>query len=685
MKKINRVVALLLSFVMINFLAVTPKAEVNEDMKAVWISTVYNQDWPSVGARNNVSQQKQEFINILEDVKSLGLNTVIVQVRPKGDSLYKSNINPWSEVLTGTQGKDPGYDPLAFAIEEAHKRGIKVHAWLNPYRVTTSGTNLNSLAGNHFARNNPSMVFEYNNALYYNPGLPEVRQHIVNTVDEIVRNYNVDGIQFDDYFYPGNDINDADAYARYGNGLNIGDFRRKSVNQLVEAVNNKINSIDSSIDFGISPRGIWKNKSSDSTGSDTRGAQSYYDIYADTRTWIRNEWIDYVAPQIYWKIGYEVADYTKLVDWWSNEVNGTSVNLYIGHNVYTADVASEVDKQINLNTQYPNVKGSIFFRYSFIRDNFQGIRQKIQNSLTVPVISLAGSDRYGTAVKLSQSQFDKANTVVIVNGLAISDGLSATPLATYINSPILLTRSNLIPDVTKGEITRLNAKRAIIIGGNTVVDTNVESSLRNLGISTIERLGGSDRYSTSLQIAKYIDSNFYDVEKIVVSNGIGEADAMSIAAVAGRDRMPIILSEVNKLSDDVYSWLKNESLNSAYIIGGKTVLSDNVLNLVNGLTSSDISKNRLGGANRYDTNAIVIEKFYGPNLNKVYASKGLELVDALASGPIAALNNGMVVLCDVDLTINQKNIFSSKTANSIVEAGGGISRIAINSLKSALK
>ncbi|KLE14652.1 family 10 glycosylhydrolase [Clostridium sp. C8] len=685
MKKINRVVALLLSFVMINFLAVTPKAEVNEDMKAVWISTVYNQDWPSVGARNNVSQQKQEFINILEDVKSLGLNTVIVQVRPKGDSLYKSNINPWSEVLTGTQGKDPGYDPLAFAIEEAHKRGIKVHAWLNPYRVTTSGTNLNSLAGNHFARNNPSMVFEYNNALYYNPGLPEVRQHIVNTVDEIVRNYNVDGIQFDDYFYPGNDINDADAYARYGNGLNIGDFRRKSVNQLVEAVNNKINSIDSSIDFGISPRGIWKNKSSDSTGSDTRGAQSYYDIYADTRTWIRNEWIDYVAPQIYWKIGYEVADYTKLVDWWSNEVNGTSVNLYIGHNVYTADVASEVDKQINLNTQYPNVKGSIFFRYSFIRDNFQGIRQKIQNSLTVPVISLAGSDRYGTAVKLSQSQFDKANTVVIVNGLAISDGLSATPLATYINSPILLTRSNLIPDVTKGEITRLNAKRAIIIGGNTVVDTNVESSLRNLGISTIERLGGSDRYSTSLQIAKYIDSNFYDVEKIVVSNGIGEADAMSIAAVAGRDRMPIILSEVNKLSDDVYSWLKNESLNSAYIIGGKTVLSDNVLNLVNGLTSSDISKNRLGGANRYDTNAIVIEKFYGPNLNKVYASKGLELVDALASGPIAALNNGMVVLCDVDLTINQKNIFSSKTANSIVEVGGGISRIAINSLKSALK
>lgn len=684
-KRLKTLLAILLSFLMLNINLVKTEAATNEDMKAVWITTVYNKDWPSVSSRNNPEKQKQEFINILEDVKSLGLNTVIVQVRPKGDALYKSNINPWSEVLTGVQGKDPGYDPLAFAIEEAHKRGIQVHAWLNPYRITTSGTDINSLSANHFARKNPQTVMTDGSALYYNPGLPEVRQHVLDTVSEIVSNYNVDGIHFDDYFYPSGNVNDNDAFSKYGNGMNIGDFRRNSVNQLVKEVYNKIKSIDRNVEFGISPRGIWKNSSSDSSGSQTSGGQSYYDIFADTRTWIKNNWLDYVAPQVYWEIGNRAADYSKLIPWWSNEVNGTNVKLYIGQGIYKEEVAREIDKQIDLNRQYPNVRGSIFYTYSNIKSNTGGVRDKLVNSLTVPVVTLADSDRYGTAVKLSKSQFNKADTVVIVNGLAIADGLAATPLATYLNSPILLTRSNLIPDVTKNEIARLNAKKAIIIGGKTVVDSNVEASLRSLGISTIERLGGSDRYSTSLEIAKYIDSNLYDVENIVVSNGLGEADAMSIASVAGRDRMPIILSRADKLNDDIYGWLKAEGLNNAYIIGGPTVLSNNIVNLVNGITSSDISGNRLGGANRYDTNAMVIERFYGSNLNKVYASKGLVLVDALTAGPIAALNNGPVVLCNNDLTIAQKNILSVKNANSIVEAGGGISKTAINSLKSALK
>lgn len=685
MKKLKFFLVMLLGFVIVNINSVTTKAVTNEDMKAVWITTVYNKDWPSAESKNNPEKQKQEFINILEDVKNLGLNTVIVQVRPKGDALYKSNINPWSEVLTGVQGNDPGYDPLAFIIEEAHKRGIQVHAWLNPYRITTSGTDVNSLSANHFARKNPQTVITDGNALYYNPGLPEVRQHILDTVSEIVNNYNVDGIHFDDYFYPSANVNDQDAFARYGNGMNIGDFRRDSVNKLVQAVYAKIKEINGNVEFGISPRGIWKNSSSDSTGSQTNGAQSYYDIFADTRTWIKNNWLDYVAPQVYWEIGNTAADYSKLIPWWSNEVNGTNVKLYIGHGIYKETVAKEIDKQIEFNRQYPNVRGSIFYAYSDIKNNTGGVREKIVNSLTVPVVKLAGSDRYETAVKLSQSQFNKADTVVIVNGLAIADGLAATPLATYINSPILLTRSNLIPDVTKNEITRLNAKKAIIIGGNTVVDGNVEAALRNLGISTIERLGGSDRYATSLQIAKYVDSNLYDVENIVVSNGLGEADAMSIASVAGRDRMPIILSRADKLNDDIYNWLKSESLNNAYIIGGQTVLSNNIVNTINGITTSDISENRLGGANRYDTNAMVIEKFYGSNLNKVYASKGLVLVDALTAGPIAALNNGPVVLCNNDLTIAQKNVLGYKNANAIVEAGGGISSNAINSLKSALK
>ena len=161
-------------------------------MKGVWITTVYNQDWPSSSSKGNVEIQKSEFINILEDVMSLGIDTIVVQIRPKSDALYKSSINPWSDILTGVQGKDPGYDPLEFILEESHKRNIKVHGWLNPYRVTTSGTNLSVLSENNFARNNPQTVIKYNNAIFYNPGLPEVREYIVNTVAEIVRNYNID-------------------------------------------------------------------------------------------------------------------------------------------------------------------------------------------------------------------------------------------------------------------------------------------------------------------------------------------------------------------------------------------------------------------------------------------------------------------------------------------------------------
>lgn len=321
-------------------------------MKGVWITTVYNQDWPSSSSKGNVEIQKSEFINILEDVMSLGIDTIVVQIRPKSDALYKSSINPWSDILTGVQGKDPGYDPLEFILEESHKRNIKVHGWLNPYRVTTSGTNLSVLSANNFARNNPQTVIKYNNAIFYNPGLPEVREYIVNTVAEIVRNYNIDGIHFDDYFYPGENIDDNDAYRRYGNGVSLGDFRRRSVDEMVKACYEVIKSINGNIKFGISPRGIWKNKSSDVSGSDTSGSESYYDIYADTRTWIKNNWLNYVAPQVYWEIGNKVADYSKLIPWWANEVINTNVKLYIGQGIYKEAVARELLKQIELNKKY---------------------------------------------------------------------------------------------------------------------------------------------------------------------------------------------------------------------------------------------------------------------------------------------------------------------------------------------
>jgi len=201
----------------------------------------------------------------------------------------------------------------------------------------------------------------------------------------------------------------------------------------------------------------------------------------------------------------------------------------------------------------------------------------------------------------------------------------------------------------------------------------------------VERIGGKDRYETSLEIAKYIDKNCYEVSKVVISNGHGEADALSIASVAGRDKMAIVLVEKDTIPTKVYSWLQSESLQNAYIIGGTGVVSDNVLSKVNGITSGNITKNRLGGKDRYATNAMVIDKFYGSVVNKTYIAKGYELIDALAAGPVAALNGSPVVLSDDDLTTEQKTVLDKRFGNIIIRTGGGIADKAVNSLKSCIQ
>ncbi len=302
----------------------------------------------------------------------------------------------------------------------------------------------------------------------------------------------------------------------------------------------------------------------------------------------------------------------------------------------------------------------------------------------VQVNALIGTDRYDTAVRLSKGQFTTANTVMIANGGALADGLAATPLATFKKAPLLLTGASSLPEGTKGEIKRLGAKNAIIVGGATVVNDNVIKELKALGVTNVERIGGTDRYDTSLEIAKYIDENCYDVSKVVISNGLGQADALSIASVAGRDKMAIVLVEKDKVPAKVYSWLQGETLQNAYIIGGTTVVADSVLNKVNGITSENITKNRLGGKDRYATNAMVIDKFYGSVVNKTYIAKGLQLIDALAAGPVAALNGSPVVLSGADLTTEQKTVLDKRFGNIIIRTGGGIADKAVNSLKSCI-
>ncbi len=370
MKKLPYIMMILI-FATVSFTSIAWADTTPSDMQAVWMATVYNLDFPTV--KNDITAQKQEYIEKINNLKALGINTVVVQVRPKADALYKSQINPWSDVLTGIQGKDPGYDPLAFMIEEAHKRGMALHAWLNPYRVTTSGTDINKLSPNHPARLHPEWLIKWNNALYYNPELEGVKTHIVETVKEIVTNYDVDGIHFDDYFYPSNyplpSGEDKDGP--------VANSRREHVNDLIQRVSNAIKQINDEVSFGISPMGIWKNSTSDPTGSETKGNESYYTVFADTRTWIKNGWIDYVVPQIYWETGNKAADYETLVKWWSNEVRETGVDLYIGHGLYKDVVAKEIDTQLRIAQKYPLVKGSFYYGMKNLLANQAGSAEKI--------------------------------------------------------------------------------------------------------------------------------------------------------------------------------------------------------------------------------------------------------------------------------------------------------------------
>ncbi|WP_420828163.1 glycoside hydrolase family 10 protein [Cytobacillus citreus] len=365
------------------------------ELRAVWIATVANIDWPSKKGLS-IDKQKQEFVKLLDDVEKMGMNAVVVQIKPTADAFYPSKYGPWSEYLTGTQGKNPGYDPLAFMIEEAHKRNLEFHAWFNPYRITMNHTNIKRLAADHPARKHQNWIASYGGRLYYNPGIPEVKQFIIDGVLEVVKNYDIDAVHMDDYFYPykvkGKDFPDAAEFKKYGKGKfkTVGDWRRDNVNQLVRDLNKAIKKEKPYVKFGISPFGVWRNSANDSTGSKTAaGVTNYDDLYANTREWIRQGYIDYITPQIYWNISYKPAAYDILLDWWGKETSGKPVHLYIGQAAYKINndsssawkKAEEYPKQILLNRQYDTFMGSMHFSLKDLNRNPLGIKDRLSNDL----------------------------------------------------------------------------------------------------------------------------------------------------------------------------------------------------------------------------------------------------------------------------------------------------------------
>jgi len=379
---------LLASMAISTFSQTYPKRE----MRAFWIATVENIDWPSAKGLTT-DQQKAEMIELLDQVKAWNMNAVVFQIRPDADALYDSKLEPWSEWLSGKQGvaPDPYYDPLAFTVAECRKRGLDIHVWLNPYRAVQN-VEKSVPAPNHVANTHPEWMLTYGKKRYFDPGIPEVRNHVAHVVSDLVRRYDIDAIHFDDYFYPYREANqefpDQNSFAAYSNGFasdKKDDWRRNNVDLIIKQLHDSIKSIRPTVEFGISPFGVWKNNSTDPAGSATKaGVTNYDDLYADILLWQKEGWIDYVTPQLYWYIGKTVADYAILADWWSKNTYGCQ--LYIGQAPFLINEKSlepawqtpdEIIKQIKLNRSIPAISGSVFFSAKSLKKNPLGIKENL--------------------------------------------------------------------------------------------------------------------------------------------------------------------------------------------------------------------------------------------------------------------------------------------------------------------
>ncbi len=346
------------------------------EMRAVWVATVRNIDWPSK-AGLTVNEQKSELINLLNVHQENGMNAIVFQVRPACDALYNSKYEPWAQWITGKQGQapDPFYDPLKMIIEECHKRNMELHAWFNPYRAVTGYEDV-ILDSSHIAVTHPEMVLSYGKNKYLNPGLPETRDYVTKVVADVVSRYDIDAVHMDDYFYPykirGIDFPDEEAFQKYHGSFGTEEkenWRRNNVDLVIKQIQDTIKVLKPWVKFGISPFGVWRNKSTDPLGSDTRAKQTNYDdLYADILKWLREGWIDYVTPQAYWHIGFEIADHQKISEWW--DTNSYHKNLYIGLGVHRLNKKSkykewrsnkQIVRQIELSRSLPNVSGNFYF------------------------------------------------------------------------------------------------------------------------------------------------------------------------------------------------------------------------------------------------------------------------------------------------------------------------------------
>jgi uncharacterized lipoprotein YddW (UPF0748 family) len=413
------------------------------EFRAAWIATVDNIDWPSSKGLS-ADQQKAEFIRMLDLHQANGMNAVIMQIRPAADAFYPSPYEPWSEWLTGVQGMPPKpyYDPLAFMIEETHKRGMEFHAWCNPYRAKFNLAK-SSIAPTHVTRMRPEWFLDYGDKRYFDPGNPDVQDFVTEVVADIVRRYPVDAIHFDDYFYPyrisGKAFPDTAGYRKYGGSLSLDDWRRSNVDSIIVKLYRAIRKENPQCRFGISPFGVWRNQDKDPRGSATRAGQTNYDdLYADILLWLEKGWIDYVAPQLYWEFSHPNAPFQPLLDWWNRNTFGKA--CYIGLGYYKAGTNTVwrdrtlIPRQIAAIRNADQVQGAIYFSSKSFQNNPLGWNDSLRSryyrepALVPPmswipgqkppsprIIGVTGSENPGFSYRISPSApFDEAIRLLAV-------------------------------------------------------------------------------------------------------------------------------------------------------------------------------------------------------------------------------------------------------------------------------
>ncbi|MCF8359978.1 MAG: family 10 glycosylhydrolase [Prolixibacteraceae bacterium] len=403
------------------------------EFRGIWIATVNNLDWPSKPGIN-VEAMKKELIDMLDVLDELNFNAAIFQIRPAADAFYNSVHEPWSKWLTGIQGNPPpeNWDPLKFIIEECHNRAIELHAWMNPFRLSMDTISL--LSPQNIANRQPEWVLTYGNKRYLDPGLPEVRNYLNKVVEEVVKNYNIDAIHFDDYFYPysiaGKNFPDTLSFRLYRRNHALNDiehWRRENVDLIIEMLSKNIKQIKPRIKFGISPFGVWKNydENDEIAGSVTSAGNTNYDnLYADVLKWQRLGWIDYMIPQLYWEIGHPAVDYITLCNWWNERAFGRHV--YIGHALYKLNEGissawankQELPEQVSISRRMKKVKGNAFFRISYLMNNPLEIQENFSNKLytwkaSLPQMAWIDSKPPSAAFKVRPRGFFKINKLFI--------------------------------------------------------------------------------------------------------------------------------------------------------------------------------------------------------------------------------------------------------------------------------